>query len=233
MTLLSMCQDVAAEVLIPKPSSITSNNTADGRLLLALANRGGYDLMKAHTWTELTKEATYTASGSTASDTVANVVGDSDYDRLIADTLWHRTDNEPMYIADAKMWQKLQSSTVATNTLNVIRRRGNNFLFEPALADGAQIAFEYISTEWAESSGGSAQTKFENDSDVTVLPERLHALDLKWRVLHAKGRAYAEAKSEFLAELIKEANKDGGNQTDNMFINDNELVGNIPDSITV
>lgn len=233
MTLLTMCQDVAAEVLIPKPTSITSNNTADGRLLLALANRGGYDLMKAHTWAVLTKEATYTASGSTSSDTVANVVGDSDYDRLIADTLWHRTDNRRMYIADAKLWQKLQSSTTASNTLPIIRRRGNNFLFEPALADSDVIAFEYISTEWAESSLGAAQTKFQADTDVTVLPERLHALDLKWRVLHAKGRAYAEAKSEFLAELIKEANKDGGNQTDNMFINDNELVGNIPDSITV
>ena len=63
----------------------------------------------------------------------------------------------------------------------IFRYRGGDILVQPVPTAGDTFAYEYVSTQWCESSGGTDQSAWAADADVGLLPERLMKLGIIWR----------------------------------------------------
>lgn len=74
MTILAILQQVADELGLPRPSAVTATDLQT-RQLLALANREGQELMKAHDWTNL--QAEYVIEIGAPTSTTGNLTEDS------------------------------------------------------------------------------------------------------------------------------------------------------------
>ena len=66
MTMLSIIQDAALHIGIPKPSAVASSTATDAMQLLRLLNAGASQLMKDHHWSKLLKVKTFTGVAAQA-----------------------------------------------------------------------------------------------------------------------------------------------------------------------
>lgn len=73
-----------------------------------------------------------------------------------------------------------------------------------------QIAYDYFSNAWCESSGGTAQTKWTADTDVYRLDEDCFILGLKYRYKQAKGLDYTEEYETYQRNTNQAMARDGG-----------------------
>lgn len=108
----------------------------------------------------------------------------SDYDRLVDDTEWDKSDHwQLLGPSTAQQWAYLKSGWIATGPRAIFRLLGNKFAVWPAQASALLFAFEYISNLWATASGGSAPSKsaFSVDTDTCVYNDRLMIESLKMR----------------------------------------------------
>jgi hypothetical protein len=112
------------------------------------------------------------------------------------------------------MWQYLKNGVVsgATGIIGYWRIIGGVLNLFPAPTAGHTLAFEYISTKYATDSGGTPTTsgKFEADSNLSRVPERLITMDTIWRWKHRFGLDYAEDMSDFERALELDASRDRG-----------------------
>lgn len=195
-TLLSICQDALRDVgSFEVPSTIANNSNETAELILSLINRLGRRLALIHDWQALQVEYTFTTTSGTAS-----YVLPSGFRKFALLTQWDRTNlkrcNGP---TDPKTWQYIKSSGLLTQTIDrYFRIFGNEFLIYPTPdATGDTIAYEYYSSLWCQSSGGTGQTAFAADTDVPLLDEELLILGLKAAFLKEKGEAYDEALTAY------------------------------------
>ena len=198
MTVLSMAQDICRAAPVEVPSSIIGNTDDTARLLQVSLNDAGRSLARRHDWVEMVKEHTFT--------TVASQVDydlPSDFKYILDFTAWDRSNFErtrgPL---TAQEWQERKSSVLASTATTWKRCRirdvsgTKKYSLDPTPDAADNMVFEYMSTSWCESSGGTGQTSFQADDDVGVINEELIYLDAKWRFLNRLGMAYAEEKTE-------------------------------------
>lgn len=72
------------------------------------------------------------------------------------------------------------------------------------------IAFDYFSTSWAQSSGGTAQTSWLADTDTYVLDEECFIQGLKWRFLRAKGLDFGQEFDDYETVVGRTMARNGG-----------------------
>ncbi len=89
--------------------------------------------------------------------------------------------------------------------------RDGQFLVTPTPGAGQQIAYEYITRQWAKSAAGVPQAEFLADTDETYLDDKLFPLGLRWRFLKSKGLDYAEDFRTYQSEKSQRMARDGGN----------------------
>lgn len=211
MTLLSIIQDVSAEVGVPVPSSIATNRDQTVVQMMRLVNSCGTELMKRHAFQALVSEATFSTvavEDQGAIQTLAPGV-----DRIINGTLFNRSRNwEIMGPLLPDEWQSGKSMGVE-RIREACRIRGGHFLLMPVPPAGETIAFEYVSGLWALSATGTAKEKFSADSDTARIPERLITLNAVWRWLQIKGLDYGEAFRLFQQELTDAVGHDSPRRT--------------------
>lgn len=234
MTLLTICQQVAEEVGgLNVPNTIVGNNDESAVRLLALAKREGNMLAK-HDWPVLIKEATFSTSDGTASYTLSSVA--SDFDRFVPVTAWNTTDSR--FVPGAismQRWQNRQHA-IATSNQNdqlfaVFASSGKNAIYIDPTPTGAEtISFIYVSNQWAESSGGTAQTTWQADSDVARIDEDLIELGVKWRLLNALGLPFATEREEYEMEVMKRLEGVKPAPKLNMSQRSSAFVFNVPNS---
>jgi len=220
MTLLSICQKSADAAGIPRPETVINNTEDNVKSLLVQANIEGIELAKRHTWAQTTKEGTYT-SVATESQGAFSSLGSgaadySDFDRMIPGTFWNRSMN---WRIDGPLspieWQAKKSSS-ASGPYNEYRIQSGNLYLYPAPTAGDTHAFEFVSDQWCQSSGGSGQSAWAADTDTGILDEHLMQLGVTWRFLKAKGFAF---ENEYLVyeNSVKQAiSRDGGKRTLNL-----------------
>lgn len=239
MTLLSICQQAANEAGFSAPSTIIGNNDDTAIKLLAAAQTEGRVLARGrspdgvgiHNWSDLRKEQTFsTASGTASYDLVGGIVTDDDFLRFVNDTFWDRTNNRRLTLFTPEKWQWIKGSLNTNTSIDrAIIQRGKKLFIDPTPASVDTLAFEYVSDEWCESSGGTGQTAWAEDADVPVLDEHLHILGIKWRFLSMKGLPYFEEKEEYEQEVITAMAQDGGAAT--IGLSRPEIpYGRVPDS---
>lgn len=194
MTLLTIAQAVADEIKDTRPTSVVNNADPTVQMYLRLANRVGKQLMKKVPWQVLRKEKTFTALST---ETQTSILP-SDFDRFVPETFWDRTNKRLMIgpISGTK-WQSLKAIQYASANRQFVLR-GSAILVIPTFDGGESLAFEYVSTQWCESSGGTAQTAFAADTDVSLIDEELIVRGMKFCYLTDEGLPNGAALQDFM-----------------------------------
>ena len=214
MSLLTICQNVLRETGFNNLTSIASSSDENARRLFGLCNREGKTLMRAHPWTILQKEHTFSTSNGTA-----NYALPSDFSRFVPVTGWNRTNYWALRgPISPERWQRIKSGVTTTSVQDGYRIKPSsqtNYIYlDPTPSATESIVFEYISTQWCQTSGGSALSAFASDTDVGIGDfEFLIELGLKWRFLASLGMAYAEERDEYDREVALAKARDGDQPT--------------------
>jgi len=207
MSLLSIVQDVSGRLSLPQPSAVVGSTDKQVIQLLALANEEGTSLGRRYAWQALIEEQTFTTVASPAQSAALP----TDLDRFVPNSFFNRSTRRPMTgPITPRQWQWIQAQPVYSTAYLLFRERTGQFLIAPTPAAGETIAYEYLSKNWAESSGGTPQPAFQADTDVALLDEGLITLGLRWRFLRAKGLDYAEEMATYERELEQAMARDGG-----------------------
>lgn len=173
MTLLTICQDAADELQVTRPGSVVANTDDDARRLLRYANRVGKDLMRRHHWSTIRKEHTFTA---VSGETQTGILPD-DFDRIIPECFWDRSNKNLISgPVSATQWQGLKTYGYTDTQTPKFAQRGTAILILPELSGGETLAFEYVSNEWSENSGGIGGAQWTADDDTAKLDEELITL---------------------------------------------------------
>lgn len=206
MTLLTTVQKAARKLNIAVPSTVIGNADLNVALLLELAQEEGDELSRRHEWQAITVEKTQATLAA-----VIQTALPSDYDRLVFNAeIWNRTLSlKYAGPTSARTWQQLQVSQTA-GIVGWWRLRGGALLLFPAPTAGQTIAYEYVSKNWCESSGGTDQSAWAADTDVGLIPERLMTLGIIWRWRAAKSLAYAEEMATYEREVERATARDRG-----------------------
>jgi hypothetical protein len=128
---------------------------------------------------------------------------------ILNETMWDRTTRRPIFGPKSPAeWQQLQAQFMQGPYIQY-RLRTNQVMFLPAPAVGDEIFFEWVTSYWmltAEQVPGSIMT---NDTDVSVLDERLHILGGIWRWRKANGLDYTEDWNKYEAAVADSISRDG------------------------
>ena len=229
MTLLSLVQNISKETGFGSPATVIGSSDATAIQMLALSNKGGKQLAKrgdgVKGFSILQTEHTFTTVSGTAEYALP-----SDYEWLLTDSLWDRTNAWKLSgPVSPQEWQQIKSGVLAGSTGPRRRVRIKRsataepvtstkaFFVDPTPATtGDTLVFEYMSNAWCESSAGVNQSSWAADTDVGILDEYLLELQLKFMFLKAKGQEYGDDKHEFELELQQAIARDGGARIVNM-----------------
>ena len=215
MNLLTLIQRFCKRTNIEVPDVILGSDNPQVRQILGLLEEEGNELAGRGDWQELTNEAVLT-SVATESQGAIKTIASNGFRYIKDNTLWNRTANLVLYVVDNKYWQQIKG-TNSTSPNYVVRIRGGNLLANPVPAAGESWAFEYISYNWITDLAGANDAQyFTVDTDLTLLPENILMMGLRWRWKKEKGLEYSE---DFIAyeRLVKDAlTRDGMNRTLNM-----------------
>lgn len=193
MTLLSICQNVADEIGIARPTTITGSTGADETKLYRLANKVGQDIMTSYDWQDLCKEFVGTAiAGEAQTDLLP-----SDYNRIVPDTFWDRSGVKLITGPISPVqWQSMKAVTRTLIERKYIYRGGTISIY-PEMAGSETLAFEYISKNWALSSDETPQSAFLADADTSLIDEELLTLGVLFQLLESDGLPSGLAASKF------------------------------------
>lgn len=209
MSLLSICQQVARECALYVPSSIVNNTEETAIRLLALAQAEGKSLARKANWSVLQKEHTFQTVASTGSYSLP-----SDFRSMLGETAWNRDQYLEMRGGLSPMeWQQWKSSTaVNASTIQRYRLKPDSgtlkFFIDPVPTDAEDCVFEYVSTNWCQSSGGTGQSAWAADTDTGIIDEWLMERGIVWRMESALGHDFQMARAEYDSEVLKAMSRD-------------------------
>jgi hypothetical protein len=209
MSLLTLIQGACNRLGITRPTAAYSSTDQQIIQLVDLAQQEGIELAKRHTWQVLTTEKTFT---SIASETQTGAIP-SDFDRIIDDTFFNRSQKRRVKGPLTPQEWQFHKGVVATTIIEAFRIRGSAILIAPTPSAGQTFAYEYVSKNWCESSGGTDQAAWAADTDTGILSEELMTLGLIWRWQRAKGLDYAESFDTYERQLAIATSRDGGKPT--------------------
>lgn len=209
MTILSMCQNVADFTGFERPTTVISNTDPIARQLLALAQREGKQLMRVSDWAILKKEHTFSTSNGTAAYALP-----SDFDRLVLETSYNRSDNDILTgPISSSEYQLVNHGMATTGTTEKFRLKAASnalkFELDPTPSSTQTIGFEYVSTQFCQSSGGSGQAVWTADTDTGILDETTMEMGITWRFKAAHGLEYGEDYKQYQLEVRQAVARNG------------------------
>lgn len=212
-TLAEIADRAADELVIARPGTYVSSIVPAARRLLACANAAGRDLMRAHDWGALQALGTVTTAIGTASYPLA-----TDYDRMISDTGWDRSNDWMMVGPDSPQINRYLNESAAAHVgpRKRFRLQGPNIVIFPTPTAIETLVYEYVSNKWARSSVGAAQLEFVADTDTTVFDPDLMRAEIKWRYLAATGMAFDDLRADAMGIRDSRIGADLGGTTLNM-----------------
>jgi hypothetical protein len=186
------------------PTFLIGSTDDTAKQLLALAKKVGTELIRDYDWQEMIREATFTTTADITSYDV-----ETDYERIVPDTTWNRTSqNSGVGNATARQWsilKALNTPTAGEYYFRIIRRQVQ--LQPSAVAGSLTFAYEYLSKNYCESSGGIDQAEWTADTDVPLLPEDLFINGIRYYFLKANNLPYGDAEAEYDAVIQSRLNK--------------------------
>lgn len=228
MTALTIISNATSRIKITVPTAVFSSTDDQIIQLRNLMNQGAKELAKGagtdHAWTVLITEKTFTTTAAA----IQTGAVPSDFGWYINETMWNRALLWPVSgPLTPQEWQAAQAIPTA-NIYPNFRFRGGSLLMYPTPTAGQTVAYEYVTKNWANTSGAVGIAAMTADTDVSLLDEELHSLDIVWRFKASKGLDYAEDFRTYQLELTKTIARDGGRRTQSLTGRaPHEFVGNI------
>ena len=132
-----------------------------------------------------------------------------------------------------QQWQWLKSSYISTGPRIRWRIMGQEFQIWPLTSTNEYLSFEYVSTNWAQTTSGTYIPQFATDTDTSIFPDRLMVLALKKKYFEIKGFDTSAFQRDYDMQLnIAKANDQGSPTLSLGPRTANVLIGweNIPDA---
>lgn len=163
---------------------------------------------------QLSKPALSTAvTGGTYTFSTERYPMPSDFAYFMTTTAWDRSYRwQLLGPLSAQEWQVLKSGISPTGPRRRYRVMNNYIYFDPIPQSLENIAFEYYSNGWAQSSAGVSQSTWQADTDYYALDDDCFIQGLKWRVLAAKKMDYGQEKESYDMTCQRVAARNGGNR---------------------
>jgi hypothetical protein len=215
MTCLSIIQDVAQRINLPNPSTAAQSSDPAIQQLVALSTKEGEWQTSEYDWQVMLGEGTFNTVATEIQ--VANITATfPGFKAVVNDTMWNRTLRRPVFgPMTPQRWEQLEAM-VMQGPWNQFQIRGNAIRFIPVPTAGQPIFFQYKSTNFCQSSGGTAQSRFMADTDVLLLDEATFKLGCEWRWKKAKGLDYAQDFVDYEQMLMTSKARDGSKDVINM-----------------
>tara|TARA_R110000764_G_scaffold109166_1_gene195274 strand:- start:304 stop:1005 length:702 start_codon:yes stop_codon:yes gene_type:complete len=211
MSLLTMIQNASDTIGLARPSAVVSSTDGNVRTLLSLAQTEGRELLERFSWPQTQVEKTHTTLAAELQGVMATIAPGFGY--MINNTFWNRTLTQPVPgPLSPSEWQGLKARTT-TGPYASYRIQANKLYAFPATVAGNVWAFEYQSTYFCQSSGGSNQAAWAADADVGVMDENLMEMGIIWRFKKKNGLDYSEDYRVYEQKLANEMARVGGKRT--------------------
>lgn len=202
-TLLAITQRVCDHLGLARPTSVINSDDGNVRRLLAMANEEGEELYEVGDWSELHRLHTITTVADQAEYSLP-----SDYGRLVRETEWDEADTTPLVgpISPTE-WRTIKSGLIGSGVVGrryrIMRSTSSTSLvvvLDPTPdsdSAGEDVTFEYISKNWCQTSGGTAQAAWAADDDTPILPDRLFRLGMIVRWKRSTGLEFGSELLEY------------------------------------
>jgi len=216
LSALSIIQSVYVKVLSSRPPQAFSSADPKVQQCLEYVNEAAQELASRYTWQVLTNETLFNTTAVENQGTLLSLTGPG-FNYIINNVMWNRSQRRPVFgpRSDAQ-WQELKATFINGPWVQ-FRIRQNQLLFNPIPAAGQQIAFEWMSKYWASDVNGvTFNSSFMADTDVSVLDERVIALDALWRFKRANQLSYDEDFDKAQAAIEDLMSRDAVKPTLNM-----------------
>ena len=154
----------------------------------------------------MTYPATLTTASASLNFSVQDYALPSDYDRMVSDTNWDRTDHwRNLGSKSAQEWQWLQGGIISVGPRERYRIIGNKLRYFAAPSAALNLAYEYISNAWIIPSGSSTPslTAFAADGDTFVYPDSVMIHGLKYYWFESKGLDFSIHRERFEREVSR------------------------------
>lgn len=212
LTLLQICQSAADEVGIMRPDAVIGSQAPEVQKLLRYAVKEGREVIKRGYWQGLRSEQTFT---SLAQESQTNMIP-TDFDRFVNETFWNRSRRRPLLgPVTPQQWQNIKAWTTSP-VQDTFIVRGSNILISPVPAAGQTFAFEYISKNYCQSSGGTAQSVWTADTDTPRLPDEIFVLGVTWRYKQSEGLPFENDLGAYEGQIKQYLTSDTAKRTISM-----------------
>lgn len=201
MSLLTIVQDAADEIGVPRPTTVISNTDEQIRKLLALSNRDGRSWARDYDWTILQRLHTFTTTASTADYSLP-----TDYGRLLPQTEWDRANKRQLIGPTTRqLWETIKSGLIGSGVVGrryqIVRSSTTTsriMSIDPTpTVTGDTLAYWYVSTSWlSDTTAVTLRSAWSVDTDVPLLNSDLLTLSLIVRYKRSKGLDFASEADE-------------------------------------
>jgi hypothetical protein len=177
-----------------------------GNVITGVGQTPYAEILTIDSATQVTLNAPVSTSTASVSMTFAKQDYDvpSDYDRMISDTNWDRTDHwRNLGTKSSQDWQFLQGGIISIGPRERYRIYNGKFRIFQALTTVYNFSFEYVSNYWVCAAGSATGSKsaYTLDTDTSVFPDDLMLAGLKFYFLKAKKLDYGIELGEFTRAL--------------------------------
>jgi hypothetical protein len=230
MNLLNISQSILKETKSSNiPTTIIGNTEDVAKQILEVMTVSIIELARSYDWQKLQKEKTF--------NTVVSQVGyilPEDFDRFINGTFWNTTTQHAVAMpVTPEEWRILNNQGITGGTgFSYSRIRAGRVLLFPTPAAIEAYIYEYISNHVILSSGGTGQTEWLADTDVSAIDSHILRLDATWRWLKNQGRPYAEEQKIANNAAVERVRADGARRTIKHYYYDTNIKVGYPATIT-
>lgn len=205
------CRRIGAGAI---PAAVVTSTDPAIQQFQALLEEEGQEQAARYPWQTLQKEATFTTVATETQAAMATIAPGWDY--IVNNTIWNRTLRRPVYGPKSEQdWQQVKAMQL-NGPFNAYRVKGNSILFYPTPAAGQLCYFEYITTNWVNTSVGGLSSTVTNDADTIALDEQLTVLGLIWRWKMSKGLDFSADFEKYEKKFLDTSNRDASKPILNM-----------------
>jgi hypothetical protein len=208
---LDLLKQVAGELGLPRPPTITGIEDIQSVQLLSLLNSAGNELLMYYPWTQFAKEWSF-----------LTIIDQGEYDLpddwayFRDQTQWDRTDHWPLLGPKSPQeWAWLKGSLVAAVPRQRFRVADNKLMIWPIPAAGANpsplnFAMEYIVKNWVQKADATFADMITADGDICMYNPWLLIKFVKFKFYDLKGFNTTGVQSDFMRIYTALTGKDTG-----------------------
>ncbi|MEO5329949.1 MAG: hypothetical protein H7829_17095 [Magnetococcus sp. THC-1_WYH] len=195
MNVLSIAQNVADEVGVPRPSILVSATDPIHQKIYRHINKVGTSLMRAHPWQELRKVQSITAVAQALQTSAVP----SNFDRFIPETFWDLTGktliNGPISPTE---WASLSANSYADTAVKKFTVRAGDIYIIPTPTAGDSYSFHYVSKNWVlDQDTTTEKSSVSTDGDTLYLDDQLVISGVVYEFLRGEGQPFQMAAATF------------------------------------